>query len=521
VDDGPRSEDLGINFRRLADTILARHLAPRMDAVAQIYDTLRGALRAKIEQELDMRWFAPGQSQSVTSTRGVIQRLFKHQSARARPEPRGEPLDASIVAAWDAQAHAATDASSRAAYRALARVSSGILVRHGRRWGNRETIAAVATDLACNDAGSAVIGETIEPWFDAAVRAEGLRRLPAQAEPFVLNTKGASASGKSTMRPLLRALAGALGVHWEEFALISPDIWRKFLLDYAALGQHYKYAGSFTAQELRIIDQKLDHYMARKAERGAMSHLMIDRFRFDSFAPESDEAGSNLLTRFGHSVYLFFMITPPEATVERAWLRGLAVGRYKAVEDLLAHNVEAYTGMPELFFTWAKSPDKRVHFEFLDNSVALAERPRSVAFGWNGEMNVLDVPRMLDIDRFRRIRVDARRAQDVYPAAEELAPANNTAFLARCVQSMAAVNFADRETGRVYARTEHGCLSWVDRDALPMALADPEARAGLRAVLPAIAQGPHDRSAPSHRVIAAAERRHTIGRWGRSLDGVA
>jgi hypothetical protein len=48
-----------------------------------------------------------------------------------------------------------------------------------------------------------------------------------------------------------------------------------------------------------------------------------------------------LLTRFGDLVYMFFMITPPEMTVERAWLRGLKVGRYKAVEDLLAHNVEA------------------------------------------------------------------------------------------------------------------------------------------------------------------------------------
>ena len=75
--------------------------------------------------------------------------------------------------------------------------------------------------------------------------------------------------------------------------------------------------------------------MARKAERGDMTHLLIDRFRFDSFAPDSDEAGSNLLTRFGHGVYLFFMITPPESLVERAWKRGLEVGRYKAVDDTL------------------------------------------------------------------------------------------------------------------------------------------------------------------------------------------
>ncbi|MBM3372819.1 MAG: hypothetical protein FJY44_02995 [Betaproteobacteria bacterium] len=109
------------------------------------------------------------------------------------------------------------------------------------------------------------------------------------------------------------------------------------------------------------MDHKLDRVMARKAERGDMSHLLIDRFRFDTFAPASDVAGSNLLTRFGEIVYLFFMVTPPHATVERAWQRGLEVGRYKAVDDLLAHNIEAYTGMPEVFFTWALAADKKVH----------------------------------------------------------------------------------------------------------------------------------------------------------------
>ena len=157
------------------------------------------------------------------------------------------------------------------------------------------------------------------------------------------------------MRPLQRSLAKKLNLPWEEFALISPDIWRKFLLDYGSLGAAYKYAGTMTGHEVEIIDEKLDRRMATRAARGEMSHLLIDRFRFDSFEPEltEDQGSSRLLTRFGDLVYMFFMITPPEMTVERAWTRGLKVGRYKAVDDLLAHNVEAYTGMPELFFTWA------------------------------------------------------------------------------------------------------------------------------------------------------------------------
>jgi hypothetical protein len=294
-----------------------------------------------------------------------------------------------------------------------------------------------------------------------------------------MNVKGASASGKSTMRPLQRLLAEKLGFPWENFALISPDIWRKFLLDYGSLGPAYKYAGTMTGHELEIIDKKLDRYMALKAARGETSHLLIDRFRFDSFVEGREP--TRLLTRFGDLVYMFFIITPPEMTVERAWKRGLQVGRYKAVEDLLAHNVEAYTGMPELFFTWALDTRRRVHYEFLDNSVAEGSPPLTVAFGWNGEMTILDLTRMLDVDRFRRINIKAQLPQDVY-VEKALAPERNVGFLQRCARLIPAINFADRYTGRVYARLEHGTWTWRDDDAIARQLADPDVRAALSGI---------------------------------------
>src|SRR5207237_5600635 len=126
------------------------------------------------------------------------------------------------------------------------------------------------------------IGRLVEPLLLSAAEREAYRVLPPQPSPLVMNTKGASASGKSTLRPLQRKLAGNIGVRWSDFALISPDIWRKQLLDYGALGAVYKYAGALTSEELQIIDQKLDRYMALKYQRGDMSHLLIDRFRFDS-----------------------------------------------------------------------------------------------------------------------------------------------------------------------------------------------------------------------------------------------
>ena len=271
----------------------------------------------------------------------------------------------------------------------------------------------------------------------------------------------------------------------------------------------------FTGEELKIVDQKLDRYVAGKAERGAISHLLIDRFRFDSFAPDSDEAGSNLLTRFGHTIYLFFMITPPASLVERAWQRGLDVGRYKAVDDTLAHGVEAYSGMPQLFFTWVDAHDKRVHFEFLDNSVELGERPRTVAFGWNDKLNVLDVKGMLDIERYRRIDVGATAPTLLYPDASALFPDRNSGFLSACVGHFRQVNFADQASGRVYLRIESGEPVWADPDVLPRAAEHPDTHAGLLAIAPAAL----NRALPGPELPVvlnggSRERTHTLGSWG-------
>src|SRR5690606_24042576 len=119
------------------------------------------------------------------------------------------------------------------------------------------------------------------------------------------------------------------------------------------------------------------------------------------------------LSRFGDTVFMFFVITPPAETVERAWTRGLKTGRYKAVDDLLYHNIEAYRGMPRLFFTWVKKDRQKMHFEFLDNSIPLGELPRSVAFGWNDRIAILDLECMRKMSIYKKVNLRARRPEDV------------------------------------------------------------------------------------------------------------
>ncbi len=490
VPTGARVEDLGINFRQMTSTLLARHLSPRLGEITEEFASTRHKLAQVIREELDAQLFATATGAATAPVRQRPARLFGFLRRAPTTAPAATPASPdAVVARWHARASDAAEPLRSAACAALARVVGAILSRHGALWGTPELIAGVATDLAGNDFGGDEIGRRIDPLLRAAAEAEGFQILPLQTQPVIMNTKGASAAGKSTMRPEQRALAQRIGVDWAEFALISPDIWRKQLLDYASLGPAYKYGGACTGDELGIIDQKLDRYMARKAREHGTTHLLIDRFRFDSFAADSEEAGSNLLTRFGHTVYLFFMVTPPEALVERAWQRGLEVGRYKAVDDILAHNIEAYAGMPELFFTWALRRDKDVHYEFLDNTVPLGERPRTAAFGWNGELHVLDVKRLLDIERFRRVDVDASEPAALYPDASVLAPERNTAFLVACARRLPRVQFVAADSGRVYLQIDAGVPTWADAPLLEQALADPDVRASVAAVAPAAIDG--------------------------------
>jgi hypothetical protein len=522
VPDGSRVEDLGINFRRMTHTILTRHIEPRIAGIAAAYDEVRREVSDLIGNILaasGARAAGEGAAASGKGPRGALTGFLRSFRRGSDVSPSGEDgweREERTLREWAAAVRSAESALARAAYAALVRVVSAIRARHGRMWGEPALIARLAAGMACNEHGGEVIGRMIEPCIRDAAEREGYRLLPAQERPVVMNTKGASASGKSTLRPLQKNLAGEIGVRWSDFALISPDIWRKYLLDYGSLGEAFKYAGALTGRELAMIDHKLDRYMARKAERGGMSHLLIDRFRFDSFAPDSDEAGSNLLTRFGHLVYMFFMITPPHETVERSWKRGLEVGRYKAVDDLLAHNIEAYSGMPELFFTWVLRENKRVHYEFLDNSVPFGERPRTIAFGWNGEMNILDVKAMLDIDRYRKINVNAASPEEVYPDRQAMAAENNTQFLAQCVRMLSQVSFADRATGRIYARLESGKPVWSDPEILGKALRDAETRSGILAAAPTVLAGAHASGATREVTprFLQAERFHTLGQWG-------
>lgn len=493
--------DLGVNFRRIVTTILRDGIGDRMPQVAETLHNVRAEAAALIEREIAVLLDEPGAVPARSRGLWPFQRReaskpaedWQTRACRRLNEPAGP------VGSLEQEVR-----------EALRCVVAGLIGRQGFLIRDRVLLAKLAAILVSNAHGSRRIGETIDPWIAEIVAREGYRRVGAQSHPVVMNVKGASASGKSTIRPYQRGLAERNGTDWSDFAVITPDVWRKFLLDYDSLGPARRYAGPLTGHEVEVVDSKLDRYMTRKAAEGRISHLLIDRFRFDSFSADSRGDGtSQLLTRFGHRIYLQFMVTPPEATVERAWKRGEQFGRYKAVEDLLAHNVEAFAGMPRLFFLWALRTDKAVVFEFLDNTVALGETPRTIAFGSNGAITILDPRRLLDVDRFRRINIHARSPDEVYDGAD-LAPERNAGFLRECLARLSSVRFAEQRTGRVFARFEHKRLIGLDRAILDRVCEDDE----MRAALLAAGLDPDWPDVPPIEETLRCSETSTLGLWG-------
>ena len=504
--------DLGVNFRAIVATILSEGIEARLDAVDALLASVRAEADAVLDREIAAIFDDRPKSGGPEPARGWFDRML----GRRPPPPAAPPRDDLQTRAlrhldgWRHRAAQAGDGLEIAACEALRSVVSGIVARQETLIRDPALLRGIARILVSNGHGSRRIGEAIEPWIAAVVERRGYRRLAAQALPVVMNVKGASASGKSTIRPYQLALAKRLGMAWSDFAVITPDVWRKFLLDYDSLGEAKRYAGTLTGYEVEMIDMKLDRYVTRKATERRISNLLIDRFRFDSFQAEArSDGGGQLLTRFGDRVYMQFMVTPPADIVVRAWKRGEMFGRYKAVEDLLAHNVEAYTGMPRLFFTWALARDKQVVFEFLDNSVAQGERPRTIAFGAGEILNILDVKGLIDIERFRKVDIYARAPEALF-AGVDLSAAANTAFLRDCLRRIATVRFVQAGTGRVFLRLERGRVAGLDPDGLLAARDGTEMEAALALV--AMPAGPAG-IPPIDETLSPA-REPTLGAWG-------
>ena len=488
VAEGEEEEDFGRNFRRIATRIGEAYVAAHLDRIEQACAELGRRVDALVREILAATLFSP--PVPALAPRGLLARWRAPTPLSAAPESVAE-REFRIVAEYKTLGLGTDDALLRAVYRSLYRVLGAMVGKRGRLGGDRDLLAKLVARHVCNSQGGQLIGQLIAPCIDAAIEREAYVRVATREKPVLISLKGASAAGKSSLRPMLKQVLREQGIEADGYATISPDVWRRQLLDYEALGPARKYAGHLTSRELMVIDGKLDRYIRDKADRaGAIPHLLVDRFRFDSFTAEKvGRVLHDTYARYVHTMYMYFIVTPPEETVERGWRRALERGRYKAVEDFLAHGVEACRGMPKILFKWLASPRPDYRYVFLDNRVPKGSFPLTIASGDRNGMVIHDPLAMVDIERYQKINIHAGAPDEIYPPAAEMAVAANCGFLKECVRRIGNIDFVDRDSGIAYLRARQGSFEVLDAALLARATSEPELAAALAEIAPVTRAG--------------------------------
>ena len=472
--EGESEEDLGKNFRIIAERIFSKYIVPGLVDIDNCYQTMRakmeGIILAELEHALN-RQKAPAQQKR----RAFWSKLLQKKKPISLPSQTRQEREFELINSFKLRGLSADDEIYAAMFRSLYRVLGAISTTRGFIGNDLQYLQRICVNHACNYLGSRDIGNRVGELVQEAIRDEGYEQIEDAASPILISLKGASAAGKSSLRPMLQEMMSQLGIVTQGYGTISPDIWRRLLLDYDSLGDSYKYAGRFTSHEVNLVDTKLDHHIRDKAEqRESIPHLMVDRFRFDSFASEKvSSVLHKTYVRYIDTMYMYFVVAPPAATVERGWERGLARGRYKAVEDFLGHCIEAYAGMPKLLFKWLANEKPHYFFEFLDNSVPKGTYPKLIARGTQGEMQLYRPAAFIDIERYQRINTLATSPQQVMPAAETLKVENNLGFIRQCIAKINLIEFVDEQSQQTYVTIRAGSFEINEHGLFDQHLGDP------------------------------------------------
>jgi len=487
VAEGGEEEDFGRNFRRIASKIHADYVLPHMDGIADAWADLGRRSDTLVRQVLTETLFVP----PPVAQRGWFNKRWRVQKRLAASTESAAERDYRIIVAYKAMGLAEQDPLRRAVCKSLYRVLGAIAGKRGRLGTDLELLTKLVSRHVGNSHGSHLIGELIAPRVAAAIEREGYARIARREKPVLISLKGASAAGKSSLRPMLKQVMEEQGIAADGYATISPDVWRRQLLDYASLGPARKYAGHLTSRELMVIDGKLDRYIRDKANReGGIPHLLVDRFRFDSFTAERvARVLHDTYAKYVDTMVMYFILTPPEETVERGWQRALQRGRYKAVEDFLGHGVEACRGMPKILFKWLASPRPHYLYVFLDNRVPKGTFPKTIASGDRSGMTIYDPVAFIDIERYQKININAGSPQDVYPSAAEMAVAANCGFLKECVRRIGNLDFVERDSGIAYLQARQGHFEVLAPAVLARVLGEPELAAALAEIAPVTRAG--------------------------------
>lgn len=124
-------------------------------------------------------------------------------AAPAEPADRREHR---VIAGCEAAGRSAEDPPHRAVYNSLYRILGAIQATRGSLGSDEDLLACLVVQHVCNRYGSRLVGQAIAPLVDAAIEREGYTRVPDREAPVLISLRGASAAGKSSLRPVIKQI---------------------------------------------------------------------------------------------------------------------------------------------------------------------------------------------------------------------------------------------------------------------------------------------------------------------------
>jgi len=118
----------------------------------------------------------------------------------------------------------------------------------------------------------------------------------------------------------------------------------------------------------------------------------------------------------------------------------------------------------------------------------------------------------LNVERYRKINIDATSPAEVYPESAQMAAERNLDFFRQCVARLAIVEFVEPSSGRVYLRVEDGQLAGSAPEVLQAALSGEHDGPALSAVLEILGD-PLAAHLQSLNECVEQAAQHTLGAW--------
>ena len=140
----------------------------------------------------------------------------------------------------------------------------------------------------------------------------------------------------------------------------------------------------------------------------------------------------------------------------------------------------------------------------------LGKLPKTIAFGRNGSMTVLDPIALSNIDRFKEVNIAAKRPEDVLRA--DWTPTYQ--FLKQCIEELPRLEFADQRDGQIYGNVARAQWKYKSTAKMPK---DKRIATCLSALgWDGLPDDPH---VANKQIDIDEAKRVTLGEWGTSACG--